>query len=70
MTCFLCCITNTITPNTNTISSVIIILIPRFNVDCSLAESHYAKNEGLFAGGSGGGHPIGREDDEDDEDYI
>ena len=46
----------------------------RFNVDCSLAESHYAKNEGLFAGGSGGGHPIGGEDDEDededDEDYI
>jgi len=33
-----------------------------FNVDCSLAESHYAKNEGLFAGGSGGGHPIGGEE--------
>jgi len=31
-----------------------------FNVDCSLAETFYGKNDGLFAGaGSGGGHPIG-----------
>ena len=38
-------------------------------MDCSLAESHYAKNEGLFSGGSGGGHPIG-EDHEDQDLYI
>ena len=36
-------------------------ILPRFNVDCSMASIHYSKNEGLFAGtgGSGGGHPIG-----------
>ena len=33
-----------------------------------MAESHYAKNEGLFSGGSGGGHPIG-EDHEDQDLY-
>ena len=38
-------------------------------MDCSLAESHYAKNEGLFSGGSGGGHPIG-EDHEDQDLYV
>ena len=37
-------------------------------MDCSLAESHYAKNEGLFAGGSGGGHPIGGDDSDDNDD--
>ena len=45
-----------------------VIIITRFNVDCSLAESHYAKNEGLFAGGSGGGHPIGGDDSDDNDD--
>ena len=38
-------------------------------MDCSLAESHYAKNEGLFAGGSGGGHPIGGDDSDDDDGF-
>ena len=27
----------------------------RFNVDCTLAESFYSKNEGLFSGGGAGG---------------
>ena len=27
----------------------------RFNVDCTLAESFYSKNEGLFSGGGGAG---------------
>ena len=42
--------------NTNMITSNFLILsLFRFNVDCTLAESFYGKNEGLFSGGGGAG---------------
>jgi len=47
-------------PNGTVFNQEIFVCEWWFNVDCSLATSFYAKNEGLFAhSGSGGGHPIG-----------
>ena len=36
-------------------TKLLILSLFRFNVDCTLAESFYSKNEGLFSGGGGAG---------------
>ena len=36
-------------------AELLILSLFRFNVDCTLAESFYSKNEGLFSGGGGAG---------------